>query len=973
MSKKLIYLTSFVLVLALVLSSVANAAIPGLIGWWKFDEGTGDIAYDSSVYGNDGTLFDDPQWVDGIIDGALDLDGDYDHVSIDAVADDITTNNFTVSVWFKTTQTGQGNLFASNAATGTHEFEFGVNGGNMWIDDGSVTEFPADVNDDQWHFAAYVRDGSTGYVYVDGILQGTDLATGDPASDIRWSIGQEWDSNPSDEFTGMVDDARFYNRPLTEEEIQQVMMGKQPGMSSNPSPWSGAPDVPREVVLSWTPGEFAPATNGHTVYFSENFDDVNDGIGGITQNDTSYTLAQRLNLATTYYWRVDEVNGPPDYTVHQGRVWSFTTELIAYPVENITATASSSGIAQGPENTVNGSGLDDSGLLHGKLGDDNMWLSSLTGVQPTWVQYEFDKVYKLQEMWVWNFNESWEPMIGVGLKDVTIEYSVNGTDYTSLGTTHEFAQAPGTDDYAHNTIVNFSGVPAKYVRLTPNSNFGGIINQYGLSEVRFFHEPIHAREPNPADGATDVSIGTLNVPADVTLSFYAGREAAKHNVYFSSDEQAVMDGTAPVTTVSELSYGPLSLGLDETYYWRVDEVNEAETPAIWQGDLWDFTTQEYFIVDDFESYNELDPTEPESNNIFLTWIDGYEQLTNGAIVGYADSPFAERGIVHSGKQVMPYYYDNAGTANYSEAERTFSPVQDWTRKGVGVLSLWFRGYPAYLGSFVEAPAGTYTMTASGEDIYGASDELHFAYKELSGAGAIIAKVESVENTDPWAKAGVMIRDTLEPDSKNASVLVTPENGVRFQYRNIAGGITNRYFAEGITAPQWVRLERTAGGLVRAYYSADGTAWTMMNMTVVSMNMPVYIGLAVTSHNVDAMCEAKFSNVSFPNTDVVPQWTDQGIGMPIQANETESMYVTVTDGSGTAATVYHDDPDATLLDIWTEWYIDLKEFGDAGVVLTDVSKLAIGLGDKSNPQPGGLGQMYFDDIRLCLLAPLPPAN
>ncbi len=968
MSKKLIYLTSFVLVFALVLSSVANAAIPGLIGWWKFDEGTGDIAYDSSPYSNDGTLFDDPQWVDGIIDGALDLDGDYDHVSIDAIADDVTTNNFTVSIWIKTTQTGQGDLFASNAANGTHEFEFGLNGVNMWIDDGSITEFPTDVNDDQWHFVAYVRDGSTGYVYVDGVLQGTDPATGDPASDTRWSIGQEWDSNPSDEFTGMVDDARFYNRQLTQEEIQQVMMGTQPGVSSNPSPWNGALDIPREVVLSWTPGEFAPATNGHTVYFSENFNDVNDGIGGITQNDTSYTPAQRLDLDTTYYWRVDEVNGPPDHTVFEGRVWSFTTELFAYPVENITATASSSGIAQGPENTVNGSGLDDSGLLHGKLGDDNMWLSSLTGVQPTWVQYELDKVYKLQEMWVWNFNESWEPMIGVGLKDVTIEYSVNGTDYTSLGTTHEFAQAPGTTDYAHNTIVDFSGVPAKYVRLTPNSNFGGIINQYGLSEVRFFHEPIHAREPNPADGATDVSIGTIDVPVDVTLSFYAGREAAQHDVYFSTDEQAVIDGTAPVTTVSELSYGPLSLGLGETYYWRVDEVNEAETPATWQGDLWDFTTQEYFTVDDFESYNELDPTEPESNSIFLTWIDGYEQPTNGAIVGYADSPFAERGIVHSGKQVMPYYYDNAGTANYSEAERTFSPGQDWTRKGVGILSLWFRGYPAYLGSFVEAPAGTYTMTASGTDIWDSADEFHFAYKELSGAGAIIAKVESVENTDPWAKAGVMIRDTLEPDSINTAVLITPENGVRFQYRKTAGGVTDRSFKEGITAPQWVRLERTTGGLVRAFYSADGTAWTMMNMTVVSMNMPVYIGLAVTSHNVDAMCEAKFSNVSFPDTGVGPQWTDQGIGMPSQANEAESMYVTVGDGSGTAATVYHDDPNATLLDIWTEWNIDLKEFGDAGVVLTDVSKLSIGLGDKSNPQPGGSGLMYFDDIRLYPPAP-----
>ncbi|GAI04797.1 unnamed protein product, partial [marine sediment metagenome] len=73
--------------------------------------------------------------------------------------------------------------------------------------------------------------------------------------------------------------------------------------------------------------------------------------------------------------------------------------------------------------------------------------------------------------------------IGLGCKDVSVEYSVNGTDYTTLGTTHEFARAPGAPDYAHNTTVDFSGAAASYVRLTANSNWGGILNQYGLSEV----------------------------------------------------------------------------------------------------------------------------------------------------------------------------------------------------------------------------------------------------------------------------------------------------------------------------------------------------------------------------------------------------------------------------------------------------------------------------------------------------------
>jgi hypothetical protein len=315
-----------------------------------------------------------------------------------------------------------------------------------------------------------------------------------------------------------------------------------------PIPADGATDVPRDVTLSWTAGALA---DKHDVYFGTVFDDVNQATatadpGGVYQSridPETYAPPERLAFSETYYWRVDEVNAPPDNTIRKGDVWNFTTEPFVYAVENITATASSSDTAKGPENTVNGSGLDDSGLLHDKVGDDAMWLSSIAGSQPTWIEFEFDRVYKLHEMWVWNSNESLEVAIGFGLKDVTIEYSVNGTDYTTLGTTAEFAQAPGASDYAHNTTVDTAGVAAKYVRLTANSNWGGILPQFGLSEVRFFYIPVLAREPNPESGATDVSIGTIDAPADVTIGFRAGREAAKHDVYFGSDWQAVIDGT----------------------------------------------------------------------------------------------------------------------------------------------------------------------------------------------------------------------------------------------------------------------------------------------------------------------------------------------------------------------------------------------------------------------------------------------
>jgi len=247
----------------------------------------------------------------------------------------------------------------------------------------------------------------------------------------------------------------------------------RPGVAREPNPEDEAGDVPRDVVLSWTPGESAAAVNGHTVYLSESFNDVNDGIGGITQSATSYDPG-RLNLGATYFWRIDEVNAPPDSTIFKGDVWSFTAEPVGYPIDgaNITATASSSMAGGAPQKTVDGSGLDDSDLHSTDLAE--MWLSDLLGTQPTWIEYQFDKVHKLHEMWVWNQNQMIEPAIGYGFQDVTIEYSVDGAAYTTLGTTHEFAQGSAVADYAANTTVDFGGAAAKYVKLTANSNWGGI-------------------------------------------------------------------------------------------------------------------------------------------------------------------------------------------------------------------------------------------------------------------------------------------------------------------------------------------------------------------------------------------------------------------------------------------------------------------------------------------------------------------
>jgi hypothetical protein len=427
-----------------------------------------------------------------------------------------------------------------------------------------------------------------------------------------------------------------------------------------PIPDDGQTDVARDLVLNWTPGGSAASTNGHVVYFSENLNDVKDGIGGITQSANSYAVPNRLDFEKTYYWRIDEVNSVNTASPWTGSVWSFTTEAFVIPARNITATASSAGLADmGPENTINGSGLDTDDLHSAESA--GMWISDSDPLG-AWIEYEFEATHKLSEMWVWNSNELIEFLVGFGLKDVTIEYSTNGIDYTTLGTTHEFAKAPGESGYSHNTVVDFGSVAAKYVKLTANSNWGGVLDLYGLSEVRFFHIPVNARKPNPDSGATGVP------------------------------EQAVIDGTAPVETVTQTSYSPLSLDLSKTYYWRVDEVNDAETPTAWESSIWSFTTTNHLVVEDFESYGDFPPDE-----IWNTWLDGYDNPANGCTVGYStpdwgnDEHYVETTIVRGGEQSMPLFYSNTLGASYSEAERTFANPQDWTEAGVQTLVLFFHG------------------------------------------------------------------------------------------------------------------------------------------------------------------------------------------------------------------------------------------------------------------------------------------
>jgi regulation of enolase protein 1 (concanavalin A-like superfamily) len=159
-----------------------------------------------------------------------------------------------------------------------------------------------------------------------------------------------------------------------------------------------------------------------------------------------------------------------------------------------------------------------------------------------------------------------------------------------------------------------------------------------------------------------------------------------------------------------------------------------------------------------------------------------------------------------------------------------------------------------------ASNGIFTITGGGADIWGTADAFQFAWRTLGGDGQIVARVATLTGSDPWAKAGVMIRQSLAANSPHAFMLVSTQHGAAFQRRTRAGGTSTHTAGGAGAAPRWVRLSR-AGSTITAAVSNDGATWTTVGSTTIAMTNPVYIGLAVTSHTTAATATATFDNVA----------------------------------------------------------------------------------------------------------------
>jgi regulation of enolase protein 1 (concanavalin A-like superfamily) len=446
----------------------------------------------------------------------------------------------------------------------------------------------------------------------------------------------------------------------------------------------------------------------------------------------------------------------------------------------------------------------------------------------------------------------------------------------------------------------------------------------------------------------------------VTMAVYIDDEEYRMEQFDPADEDYT-DGAVFVFRTR------LSEGIHTFYFEAYDGLATTTMPA--DDDVWSVTVADCLvIVDDFESY-----TDAIGNRIFETWKDGYGY--GDLELGYPGNGTGSRASLnvdlnYSGEKSMQFDYDNTGTAKnifgdlitacYSETEWRFDSPQDWTRDGVKALSLWFRGYPASVGSFTEGPVGTYTMTAAGADIWGTSDQFHYVFRPLAGDGEATVHLASMDVTSPWAKAGVMVRETLDGNSEHAMIAMTGTHGVQTVWRQETGGSSADVTTGGVSAPCWIRIERV-GDTINTYHSPNGLMWIPQQSLNIPMSPTVYIGMGVCSRQSDTLCTAVFSNLT-TSGNVSSVWMNQDIGMV--TNDPEPMYVGVEDSMGMSKLVNHPSPNAVLLDTWQEWNIDLREFSDAGVDLTNVRRMYIGVGDRDDPTAGGRGTIYFDQVRLC---------
>ncbi|MHC4440515.1 MAG: LamG domain-containing protein, partial [Planctomycetota bacterium] len=644
MLKKFIYSLTFILVLSWVLTSLTEAAEP--VGWWKLDDGVGLTAEDSAG-DHDGTLTDPLTWVEGIFGSALEFEGGNGSPFVDLGAWQTDgPEGLSVCWWAKWAGTNGSYQGFLSQREGTMNWWTELNPSADQLRFKSNTDPQSNLYltgehliEDEWVHLAFSHDAAdnTGTIYLNGEerLSGNwDLPAGD-FSNLRTGIGVVNTADGLGTFNGALDEVMIFQVPLSHDEVLTVMKGEGFPEARSPTPPDGSLYEDTWVTLSWNAGDFAVS---HNVYMGDNFDDVNNGTGD--------TFRGNQELNTMFY-----IAGFPPYAYPDGLVNGTT---YYWRIDEIN-DADPNSPWKGP-----------------------VW----SFMVPPKTAYHPEPADSAEFINV-NAKLSWTA--GFGSK---LHYIVFGEDFDEVSNTPT-GIPNGTADYDPGELKL---AKTYFWRV---DEFDGVETHKG--EVWSFTTLGAVSSPYPVDGAVDIK-------PSVVLSWQAGAVAASHEIYFGTDMEAVKNAvkTSPEykgpKALGEESYETGNLKLNTTYYWRVDEVNDTNPDSPFTGNVWSFTTGDYFVIDDFESYDSGE------NQIWYAWHDGLgagapgtpeflDGNGTGSAVGDETNPsYTEETIVHGGNQSMPVTYDNdkQGYAYYSQVELTLTDQQDWTEQDVAELSIWFR-------------------------------------------------------------------------------------------------------------------------------------------------------------------------------------------------------------------------------------------------------------------------------------------
>ncbi|MBN1818716.1 MAG: hypothetical protein JW828_15245, partial [Sedimentisphaerales bacterium] len=393
--------------------------------------------------------------------------------------------------------------------------------------------------------------------------------------------------------------------------------------------------------------------------------------------------------------------------------------------------------------------------------------------------------------------------------------------------------------------------------------------------------PWGAINPTPADKATEVGLGVQ--PLSWEAAQPSGDPIASFKVYFGEDPNIVDNPVLGTTT--ELTIDTSELVNNKTYYWMVQSI--VDEANFVDGSVWSFATEDWGPEITQQPAN---ATFAPACQVTVTIAAQNKNPEQGGEITYTWYKVGDVNPVGTGDTLVTGdagdYYCVVANDIREETSNTIkiSPaLQSLTSQDIGT--------PTAAGNaYIDDVTGQVVVTGDGDDIWNAADSFHFAYKEVSGNIDIIAKIDSMSGgSNEWRKFGVMIRDELTTGSRHAYMAATGNQGARWQGRRDpdTGNNGNAPATGGFptawsdASPYWVRLVRNGEtNQFTAYVSLNGVDWTLatqndaggggetiLNPHTFAMTDPVYVGLAVTSHESGALTTARFSNVTLNGADM----------------------------------------------------------------------------------------------------------